>query len=156
HLNNSRLRVLALKKAERSDELILRMVEMDGQARRDVQITFASPLIAAREVDAQEMPLQEARVVRGALVTSFDPYQLRTFAVKVGRFPASTPPKIQAIKLPFDRPVAAKDGSKSATASRGFDGEGRALPAELLPGKINFGGISFALAPSHEGIPLAS
>jgi alpha-mannosidase len=156
HLNNSRLRVLALKKAERSDEVILRMVEMDGREQENVQITFASPVIAAREVDGQEMPLNAAKILHGALVTSFGPYQLRTFAVKVGRLPSSTAPKFQAIKLPFDRTVASKDGSKSANASSGFDGEGRALPAELLPGKINYGGISFALATSQEGIPLAA
>jgi alpha-mannosidase len=156
HLNNNRLRVLALKKAERSDEVILRMVEMDGKAQENVQISFASPVIAAREVDGQEMPLNAAKVLHGALVTSFDPYQLRTFAVKVGRLPASTAPKFQAIKLSFDRTVASKDGSKSANASSGFDSEGRALPAELLPAKINYGGISFSLATSAEGIPLAA
>jgi alpha-mannosidase len=156
HLNNSRLRVLALKKAERSDELILRMVEMDGKAQENVQINFASPVLAAREVDGQEMPLNAAKVLHGALVTSFAPYQLRTFAVKIGRLPASIASKSQAIKLPFDRTVASKDGSKSANASSGFDSEGRALPAELLPAKINYGGISFALATSQEGIPLAA
>jgi alpha-mannosidase len=32
HLDNSRIRVLALKKAEDSDEIIVRMVELDGKA----------------------------------------------------------------------------------------------------------------------------
>ena len=156
HLNNNRLRVLALKKAEHSDELILRLVEMDGQKQQNVKITFASPLIAAREVDGQEMPLSNARVVRGALATTFDAYQLRTFAVKLGRLPPSTAPKSEPVNLPFDRTVASKDGSKAKSASSGFDSEGRALPAELLPGKINYGGISFDLAASQEGLPLAS
>jgi alpha-mannosidase len=157
HLNNSRLRVLALKKAERSDEVILRLVEMDGQPQQNVQIHFASPLTAAREVDGQEMPLNSAEVVRGALVTSFDPYQLRTFALKVGQLPASlTAPKSQAIKLPLTRTVATKDGSKSKNASSGFDAEGRALPAELVPDKIDYAGISFVLARSQAGMPLAA
>src|SRR5262249_59906227 len=41
-LNNPRIRVLALKKAEMSDEIVLRMVEMDGRAAEDVHFTFAS------------------------------------------------------------------------------------------------------------------
>jgi alpha-mannosidase len=36
HLNNSRIRVLALKKAEDSDEIIVRMVELDGKAEPNV------------------------------------------------------------------------------------------------------------------------
>src|SRR5262249_37003111 len=116
HLNNNRLRVLALKKAEHSDEVILRLVEMDGQAQRNVQITFASPVIAAREVDGQEMPLTNATVMQGVLVTSFDPYQLRTFAVKVRPSPASaTVPRSQVIQLPFNRTIGSKDGMKATS-----------------------------------------
>ena len=56
HLNNSRIRVLALKKAEDSDEIILRMVELDGKPAQDVRVSFAGPVAAAREVNAQEQP----------------------------------------------------------------------------------------------------
>src|SRR5262249_48316502 len=75
NVSNGRLRVLALKKAERSQEIIVRLVEMDGQKQPDVQIKFAAPVVAAREVDGQEMPLGEAKVSQGALVASFEPYQ---------------------------------------------------------------------------------
>ncbi len=51
-LNNSRIRVLALKKAEASDEIILRMVELDGHPAQDVRVSFAGPIVAAREVNA--------------------------------------------------------------------------------------------------------
>ena len=44
HLNNSRIRVLALKKAEDSDEIIVRMVELDGKAEPDVRVSFAAPV----------------------------------------------------------------------------------------------------------------
>ncbi|HEX9407709.1 MAG TPA: glycoside hydrolase family 38 C-terminal domain-containing protein, partial [Thermoanaerobaculia bacterium] len=87
-LNNSRVRVLAVKKAEDSDETIVRIVELDGKAPRDVRLTFAVPIRSAREVNGQEMPLGVApppsAVTAGAtLVTNLKPYQLRTFAVKL-------------------------------------------------------------------------
>jgi alpha-mannosidase len=44
HINNSRIRVLALKKAEDSDEIIVRMVELDGKAEPDVRVSFAAPV----------------------------------------------------------------------------------------------------------------
>ncbi|MGH9483003.1 MAG: glycoside hydrolase family 38 C-terminal domain-containing protein, partial [Terriglobales bacterium] len=43
HLDNPRIRVLALKKAEDTDETVVRLVELDGQAEPDVHLGFASP-----------------------------------------------------------------------------------------------------------------
>jgi alpha-mannosidase len=155
-ITSSRLRVLALKKAEHSQEVIVRLVEMDGRPQANAQIKFASPVVAAREVDGQEMPLGEARISSGALLASFDPYQPRTFAVKLAPLPASiTPPRSQAlVHLPLSRAVAGKDGGKSIDGA-GFDEQGRSLPAEMLPGKISYAGISFDLAGSPDGIPRA-
>ena len=59
-LNNSRVRVLALKKAEQSDELVVRVVEMDGKPASNVHLSFASPVTAAREVNGQEQPVGSA------------------------------------------------------------------------------------------------
>ena len=59
HLNDSRIRVLALKKAEASDEVILRMVELDGEPAPNVVVSFAGPVASVREVNAQEQPAQE-------------------------------------------------------------------------------------------------
>jgi alpha-mannosidase len=152
-VSNSRLRVLALKKAEQSQEIIVRLVEMDGRNQPDVKIRFAAPVIAAREVDGQEMPLHDANVSRGTLVASFEPYQLRTFAVKLAALPvAGMQIKSATVALPGDRPVASRDGSKSGTG--GLDGEGRALPAEMLPSEIIYGGVSFSLA-TQDGISQA-
>ena len=82
HLNNSRIRVLAFKKAEADDEIILRMVELDGHPAQDVRVSFAGPIVAAREVNAQELQEQAepASLNSGALVASFTAYQPRTYA----------------------------------------------------------------------------
>jgi alpha-mannosidase len=45
-LNNDRVRVLALKKAELTDEVIVRLVETDGVAADNVHLTFMSPVVA--------------------------------------------------------------------------------------------------------------
>jgi alpha-mannosidase len=152
HLNNGRLRVLALKKAERSNELILRLVEMDGQAQPNVSITFATSVVAAREVNSQEMPVGAARISQGKLVTSFGPYQLRTFAVKLK--PAQATPRTvhqEIATLPFNRVVASNDGARTTAGASGFDDEGHALPAEMLPAEISYAGINFRLATATNG-----
>ena len=155
-LSSSRVRILALKRAERGDEIIVRLVEMDGQPQKNVQMDFAAPVLEAREVDGQEMPLGGTRVKPGALLADFDPYQIRTFAVKLSPLLAGVaPPKSQAIiHLPLSRSVANRDNVKSLNGI-GFDDSGRALPAEMLPAKISYAGIDFDLGTFAAGIPTA-
>jgi alpha-mannosidase len=144
-INNSRVRVLALKKAEDSDEVIVRIVELDGAAAPDVRIKFAAPVIAAREVNGQEAPVGRASIVKGQLVTSLGRFQPRTFAVKLAP-PALrlAVPQSRPIELPYDLAVANRDGERS---KHGFDGEGYALPAEMLPRELPYAGVVFRLAP---------
>lgn len=151
-INNARVRVLAAKKAEQSDEVILRMVEMDGKTQQDVHVAFAAPLAAMREVNGQEDDLgsgeiaKPAAVTNGELVASLAPYELRTFALKLGAPPTRiTAPQSQAAIFRYEVSAATVDGAKS---TGGFDAEGRALPAEMLPAEIDYSGIKFKLAPS--------
>ncbi len=152
-LDSSRVRVLALKKAEHSDEVIVRLVELDGKAQQGVRISFAGPVAAAREVNGQEQPVGEATVVQGALVADFAPYQPRSFAVKLGAAPAKVAAiTSQPVALNFDRSVSNLHGKKSLV---GFDNAGRTLPAEMLPKELAYNGITFKLGPTTEGAPNA-
>jgi alpha-mannosidase len=154
HLNNQRIRVLALKKAENSDEVILRMVELDGKPAPDVRVSFAGSVAAAREVDAQERPIGTAIVDKGALVTSFSAYQPRTFALRLNA-PQAKLAGIQSspVALQYDLAVATNDDTK--TNGGGFDGKGNAIPAEMLPNTISYHDVQFKLAPSRTNTPNA-
>ncbi len=153
-LNNSRIRVLALKKAEASNELILRMVELDGKPARDVRVSFAAPVAAAREVNAQEQPIGSASVENGSLVTSFTAYQPRTFALRLDAARATLAVvQSKPVALQYDLAVATNDDTK--TNGGGFDGKGNAFPAEMLPSTIEYRAVKFKLAPSSTGSPNA-
>jgi alpha-mannosidase len=152
-VSNPRIRVLALKKAEESDELIIRLVELDGKPQGNVRISFASPITAAREVNGQEQPVGPATVTDGALTTSFTAYQPRTFAVRL----ASSRTKVNGmhsapVSLAYTVATASDDGDRT---TGGFDGKGNALPAEMLPAQINFNGVDFELAQAKTGTPNA-
>jgi len=150
-IDNPRIRLLALKKAEQSDELILRMVELDGKPRPKVRVSFIAPITAAREVNGQEQPVGSASVENGAIVTSLSAYQPRTFALKL-QPPATTIPAVKSVpvSLRYDTAVASNDGTRS---SAGFDGKGDSLPAEMLPAEITFNGVQFRLSPAKTGVP---
>jgi alpha-mannosidase len=148
-VSSSRVRVLAVKKAEESDEVIVRLVELDGKPQQNVRVSFAGPIASAREVNGQELELGAANVEKGELVTSFTPYEPRTFAVKLSApaqklgTPTSTP-----VALTYDRAVATPDGRPGFG---GFDSRGRSLPAEMLPTDLKFGAVDFKLAPATNG-----
>jgi alpha-mannosidase len=115
--NNNRVRVLAFKRAEESDELVVRLVELDGKGIDNVRLKFAAPVQSAREIDGREQPLGAAVVSRGELATSFSPYQLRTFALRLA--PPRTPlaaPKSRAVALPYDIATASPPPVSTARA----------------------------------------
>src|SRR5882724_7599170 len=155
-VNNDRVRVLALKKAEAGDEVILRLVEMDDTRADNVRIAFSAPISAAREVNGQEQPVGPAAVRNGELVASFANYQPRTFALKLA--PArSRIASLQSLPVPldYDLSVASRvgrpaDGSFDWTPNNQGASQGGALPAEVLPRAIDFAGIRFNLAAASK------
>ncbi|HYT48984.1 MAG TPA: glycoside hydrolase family 38 C-terminal domain-containing protein, partial [Pyrinomonadaceae bacterium] len=153
-INNERIRLMALKKAESSDEVIVRLVEMDGRRAANVRVSFPSPITSAREVNGQEQPVGPANISNGELTTSFDAYQPRTFAIKLAPSRVKVPSiNSQPVPLEYDTSVASRMGRPAdgafdwAPNSQGAS-QGKALPAEMLPHEIIFGGIPFELAPA--------
>ena len=129
------------------------MVELRGTSQPDVSVSFPAAIIGAREVDAQEHPVGPATVQEGALRTSFSPYQLRTFALRLA------PAAIRATKLESSRvalryDLAAASNDDTPTLAGGFDGNGNAMPAEMLPATLEYDGVPFQLA--HAGTKLAN
>lgn len=150
-INNSRVRVLALKKAEESDEIIVRVVELNGDSQKNVRLTFPAAVARVREVNGQEQGLNgiSTRIAGSSLITELGPYQLRTFAVKLAASRVKlTTPASQPVSLSYDQSIASNDATKSVG---GFDSQGRALPAEMLPSEITYAGVRFNLAPAATG-----
>jgi alpha-mannosidase len=152
-IDNNRVRMLALKKAEQSDEIVVRVVELDGKPANNVHIHFAAPLTAAREINGQEQPLGSAMIQSGDLVTSFTAYQPRSFAVRLAAAPKKVAPlQFAPVNLPYDTSVASLDNKPASGCfdcnfdRPNFSPQGKALPAEMLPEKVDYAGISFTLA----------
>jgi alpha-mannosidase len=147
--SSSQVRVLAVKRAERSDEVIVRLVELQGRSADHVRIRFAGPIAAAREVNAQEQSVGPAEIRNGVLEVNFAPYQPRTFAIRLGTPPARAK-GIASIPVPLtcELSVASDDDTHCV---EGFNRKGDALPAELLPSVLTFNGVRFDLAPAGTG-----
>ena len=149
-ISNPRVRLLAMKKAEHGDDIIVRTVELDGKPQSDVRVSFKSPIAAAREVNGQEQPVGSANTDDGVLVTSFSAYQPRTFAVHLTESPVQVAAvKSMPLSLRYNRATASDDGAKS---KGGFDSQGNSLPAEMLPPRITFNDVNFTLAPAKTDV----
>ncbi|HLJ86016.1 MAG TPA: glycoside hydrolase family 38 C-terminal domain-containing protein, partial [Candidatus Angelobacter sp.] len=161
-INHPRIRVLAIKKAEHSDAVIVRTVEMDGRPAEDVHISFPSSpssIAAAHEVNGQEQALGAATIKGGELVASFKPYEIHTFALNLAPVGKKlTAPQSQPVHLTYDVSVATRDGRATegcfdCSFDRPTAPQGKALPAEMLPASLDFAGVQFSLAHAHSGAP---
>jgi alpha-mannosidase len=149
-LSSHSIRLLALKKAEQGDEIIVRLVELDGKPQSNVNVSFAAPITSARELNGQEQPVGAAKLSDGVLVTSFGAYQPRTFGIELAAPPVRLAgARFAPVSLKYDLAVSSNDGTRSAN---GFDGKGNALPAEMLPAQITFNDVQFRLAPATTGV----
>lgn len=127
--------VNAIKRAEESEEIIIRLRETSGMAAHDVTVHFAAPIVSAREVDGSEDPLGSATIADGKLLTSLGPYQPRAFAVRLQPM-ASTTPSLAPTSTPIDLPYNLDGISLDENRLDGdFEG-GRTIAGELLPDTI--------------------
>ena len=89
-------------------------------------------------------------------MTSFRPYQLRTFALKLANTSRKTDlVQSQFVKLEYDLSVASRvgrpaDGSFDWMPNNQNASQGKSLPAEMLPHEIEYAGIRFQLAPAGQ------
>ncbi|MGH9475973.1 MAG: glycoside hydrolase family 38 C-terminal domain-containing protein [Terriglobales bacterium] len=144
-VDNPRIRVLALKKAEQGQDVVVRLVELDGQEESNVHLRFATRVLSVREVNGQEQPiptLGPVHVANGAVVAGFSAYQPRTFEVKLAPLGGDSV-RTAAVRLPFDLAAATPDHTPSTA---GFDGKGDSYPAEMLPRRLDYAGVPFQLA----------
>jgi alpha-mannosidase len=154
--------IAALKKAEDSDELIVRLQEQYGLPVR-ATLRLPSGVLAAREVNAAEEevgpfalpPPQAGRgggppTARPTVPVDLKPYQPRTIALKLAP-PAQTiaaTRTYEPLSLPFNLDGVTSDNDR---ADGDFDGRRRTIAAELLPPALSLNGIPFTFGSGATG-----
>jgi alpha-mannosidase len=141
--------VRAFKKAEDSDEYIVRVQELYGRPVTGLQIGLAGVIEQAREVNGAEEPVGEAPLSGGRLVVDLKPYQPRTFAITV-RPPSERAARVSSalVTLPFNLDGISAEANR---ADGDFDGQGRTFPAEQLPKDLQLAGVDFRFGDTKDG-----
>jgi alpha-mannosidase len=160
-LNNGdtgQVAVRALKKAEDSDEYVLRLQELEGRPAHKY-INFGVPLQSAREINAAEEPAPRAGELKlgtDQLQFSLRPFQPRTLAIRFKKDPKSRSTSNRAadlvtatpLQLPFNIDGVSTDADR---ADGDFDGRGQTIASELLPPTIKLDGVPFDFGPVGKG-----
>lgn len=141
--------IQAIKKAEDSDETIVRVRELFGRASPRVQLKSSAAIVAARELDGQERPLRSVTLNDGKVEFAVGAYALRTFALKLAPAVLAVPRvESQPVALEFNDDVVSGNGNR---ADGHFDDAARAYPAEQFPTELTSEGIVFHLGPTADG-----
>ena len=147
-VSTDQVAVKAVKKAEETNELIVRVYEWAGQQHDQVTLTFPTRVLSAREVNGLEEQVGSAAISDNTLTFSISKYQPKTFAVTLAA--AMTPTDEQtdvAVSLPYNVDMMSYDSKKNdALKSAPY-----AYPAELVPDVVTADGISFVMGNRSDG-----
>ncbi len=137
--------VTTIKKAERGEDLVVRVRELTGTSR-ELRMNAEAGIRAAMEIDGQERRIGPATGGRGGTRHPVRGYGLHAFQIATGGSPAQIgEPTTMRIDLPHDVDVVSTNADRSA----GEMEPGRSYPAEQWPGEVRAGQATFTLA-SHE------
>lgn len=147
-VNTSQVAIRAIKKAEDSNDVIVRLQELSG-APASVTLAAAAPIVTAREINGQERTIGPAVLKGGTLRFKIAAYNPRAFAIRLGNpVDRVSAPATQPIAIPYNVEAAGYDGKATA---KGFDGKGHTFPAEMFPQTASLGGVKFRFAKAAPG-----
>ncbi len=148
-VNTDQVDIRAIKLAEHAEGVIVRVQELWGREAKNVEVSFAHPIVEAQETDGQERPVARANVREGKLVLDLSPFAPKTFAVQLAEPPVYlSAPQSRMVPVPYDADVVSNDDRSDDGA---FDMSGRTIPAEMLPSTLVSDGITFELGPTSDG-----
>ncbi len=142
--------VNAIKMAESTDEIIIRVRELQGKPAENITINFGRPIVSAREVNGQEEEIGPATSAKDKLTFSLTPFQPKAFAVRLGlpKMMMVQPLVSQPVALPYNLDGISTDINKT---DGNIDGSGNSLAGELLPDTLNYRGVKFTFGPTTDG-----
>lgn len=148
-LNTDKVAIKALKKAEDSDNLIVRVYELTGNAQDHVEITFPANIVSAKEVNGIEEEVGAATFSGNKLTMNLTKFQPKSFAIKLeSPSIALHGPSSTAVTLPYNIDVMSCDTMKT---DGNFGESGSTYPSELISDQVLSDGISFTMGCRADG-----
>ena len=141
--NNALIR--AVKKAEDSEEIVVRINEGTGLETKDITLSFFADIDSAEEIYASEEFRHTAEVKDGKLVFDLKPFEIKSFRLKLNAQKNKAQEKYKKLELPYNTAGITSDDYKVNCI---LQGSGCSLPNELIPSKLTVHGITFRMPSS--------
>ena len=149
-LSTDKVAIKAMKKAEDTDELIVRVYEWAGEDQQDVRLSFPVPILSVREVNGiEEDPLTPFRgnwsLEDGVLAFDIGHYQPKTFAIRLQPLAIENRQIIKSsnCEIGYNIDLMSFDNARGNAATTYT----YAYPAELIPDTLMADGIGFVMGP---------
>lgn len=140
--------IRAIKKAEKSNEIVVRLNEGANKAAENFTLSLGNGIKEAKEIFASEEYRGEAEVKDGKIVTSFKPYEIKSFALKLNDADAASAETPVKTELPLDKNIITKQGK-----SGDFE---YTVPYEIVPDTISSNGYEFDISKDGKNALIAS
>jgi alpha-mannosidase len=152
-LSTDSVMIKAMKQAEESDEMIIRVQELSGKSATDVVLSTVAPIKLAREVNGMEESIDvNLMPLDGKLQFSLPSFGVRTFALQLSPYKVALLPQSTHVEIPYNIDVISQNDNRQ---DGDIDGKGHSLPAELLPEIVVSEDIIFKIGPSDYHQPNA-
>ncbi len=146
-LNKNNVILRAVKKAEDSDEIIVRFNEGANADTENIIFTIGAGIESAREVHASEETVGEAKVEKGKLIFDLGAYGVKSFALKLKKIKNKAAAAEQTqLTLPFNCEIFRANKTPIHQVIRDY--KEAYIPGEINPGNITFKGVGFTLDES--------
>lgn len=139
-LDNKDLAIRALKKAESSDEYVVRVYDTAGKGGKG-KVTFARPLTAAVAADGTEKTIGSAAFAGNTLDVDVTPNSVRTYKVKFAPAASASTDSYASVPLDYNKKCFSWD---CFSGDADFNG-GYSYAAELVPASLTASGVPFTL-----------
>lgn len=153
-INSPKVGIMALKKAEQDDYLIVRVNELTGEDVNGVKINFQGKILDAYEVNGQEQKIGEATITGNTLKFDITHYTIRSYAIKLA--PQSKLEFKQAVvDLAYDQDVMSfdnnrTDGNMTPKYNPTSHGHVKNYPAEMIPNEIVSEEVKFKMGSTAD------
>ena len=136
----------AVKKAENSDEIVIRIGESEKRAQKGVTFSLNAEILSAREIYASEEHISDVQLIDGKLVFDLKPYEVKSFALTVKKADAKAETK-------FNIGITGNVNAFSTNAkpSGNLPVINKTIPVEIAPETIISNGVKFNL-PKDKGM----
>ena len=144
-LNNDKVRISCIKKAQESDEIIFRVCACSENDITDVEALFTSPIMKAFEILGDETKLNEIKLTDNKLCFDIKSNAIKSFALTFDNKKTKRAVS-DAIPLEFNATGITPDTDRSLSTLK----NGISLPSEITPDSFSFAGIEYKFSKDEK------